>query len=70
MNKNELKAQMARHGDTNMSLAKAMKMSYAAFSAKLNSKKIFKQSEIQIIVDRYELTAEEIKDIFFTPQMS
>ena len=70
MNKNELRAQMARHGDNGQSLARALGISLAAFSDKINAKTCFKQTEIQVIIDRYNLGAEETQKIFFTLEVS
>jgi DNA-binding CsgD family transcriptional regulator len=70
MARNELRSQMALHGDTNQSLADALGISYGAFSQKINGKQSFTQREIQIIIDRYDLTAENTQRIFFTPEVS
>jgi len=71
MNRNELRAEMARHGDTSEVLAKLMDISTNAFSYKLNGKsKGFTQSEIQMIIDRYDLSSEAIWRIFFAPCVS
>lgn len=61
---------MARFGDTCQSLAKALGISLGTFSDKINGHTCFKQSEIQLMIDRYNLTAEDIKRIFFAPEMS
>ena len=65
MNKNELKAEMLRHGDTNETLAEALGISKASISKKLNAKKDFKQTEIRIVKERYNLTGEDLIRIFF-----
>ena len=72
MNANELRAQMARHGDSAKALAKALDMAEATLSCKLNGKRnqCFTQYEIQMIIDRYNLTAEEVMLIFFAPIVS
>ena len=72
MNANELKAQIVRHGDTSKALAKALGIAESTLSCKLNGRRdqCFSQFEIQIIIDRYKLTADEIMLIFFTPQVS
>lgn len=70
MNSNELRAQMARHGDNNLSLAKAMDMDASSMSLKINGKRFFTQPEIQFIIDYYNLTADDVMLIFFTPQVS
>ena len=66
MNKNELRAQMARHGDNSVSLAEALGISVTSISEKINGKRDFTQSEISIIKQRYNLTPDETDVIFFT----
>ena len=70
MVRNELRAHMARHGDTNETLAKALGISYVAFSQKINAKQSFTQSEIQIIINRYNLSPKDVHNIFFAPEVS
>lgn len=72
MNANELKAQIVRHGDTSKALAEALGRTESALSCKLNGRRnqCFTQFEIQTIIDRYELTADEVMLIFFTPEVS
>ena len=72
MNANELRAQIARHGDTSKALAEAIGRTESALSCKLNGKRnqCFTQFEIQKIIKRYNLTADEVMLIFFTPQVS
>lgn len=72
MNANELKAQMARHGDTAKGIVQAMKTSHCTFSCKLHGTRnqCFSQRDIQFFIDRYKLTADEVMLIFFTPQVS
>lgn len=72
MNPNELKAQMARYGDSNLKLAKALGISEATFSCKLNGKRnsCFTQTEIQTIIDRYKLTPDGVMVIFFASEVS
>ena len=66
MNTNKLRAKMALYGDTGGTLAKALGLSPQWFSRKLNEKNAeFTQGEIQAIKDRYNLTAEEVDEIFF-----
>lgn len=65
MNKKELRARMARYGDTYTSLAIALGISYAGFYNKINGKTTFTQREIQVIKERYNLSAEDIDNIFF-----
>ena len=71
MNTNKLRAKMALFGDTGSTLAEAIGISQQRFSAKLNGKDAeFTQGEIQTIKDRYNLTAEEVDDIFFNIKVS
>ena len=54
MKKQELLAQMARHGDTYKDLAAALGKTYTAVWQKINGVRPFTQSEIQTIIDRYK----------------
>lgn len=67
MNIRIFKSKMALYGDTNGSLAKALRISSQRCSAKVNSTNgaEFTQSEISTIKSRWNLTAEEIDAIFF-----
>lgn len=68
MNKNMFKSKMKLHGDTNAILAKAIGISPQRLSAKINETggAEFVQGEIEKIKDRYNLTPDEVNDIFFT----
>lgn len=71
MNANKLKAVMVLHGDTGGNLAQFLGISHSSFSKKLhNNGAQFTQGEIQAIKDRYNLTANEIDDIFFNIKVS
>ena len=72
MNVNELRAQIARHGDSAKALAKALGMAEATLSCKLNGRRnqCFTQYQIQAIIDRYGLTADDVMLIFFAPRVS
>ena len=70
MRKRELLAQMAKNGDTYKSLATALGRTYTAIWQKINGKRPFTQSEIQIIIDRYNLKAKDIQEIFFASEVS
>lgn len=72
MNKNLLKAEMLSHNDTPDSLAEALGIHRGTLSAKMNEYKgaEFTQGEIGIIVKRYSLSTDRIKDIFFTEMVS
>lgn len=66
MNKKKLKSVMALHGDTMRDLAKALGKSPQSISDKINERGTeFKQGEIAIIKDRYNLSAEQVESIFF-----
>lgn len=67
MNKNELVSKMKKYGDRNEDLAKYIGISPQRFSAKLNETggAEFTQSEIQKVKEKYNLTGEEVNDIFF-----
>lgn len=71
MNTNKLRAKMALYGDTGNNLSEALGISPQRFSAKINDNNAeFTQGEIQIIKDRYKLTAKEVDDIFFNQKVS
>ena len=70
MNSQELRAEMVRHGDNLASLAEALGKSYPTTLSKVNGKICFTQPEIQIIILRYNLTAERVMEIFFTPKVA
>ena len=69
MEKNELRAEIARNGDTCESLAKALGITLTSFSKKINAKNDFKQSEIRAIMTRYNLGPDDVVKIFFAPQV-
>lgn len=53
-------------GDTQGDLAKVIGITESTLSWKMNGKAEFKQSEIKAIADRYSLTGEEVKFMFFS----
>lgn len=67
MNANKLRAMMALHGDTGKVLSGVLNITQSRFSAKLTGRggAQFTQGEIQAIKDRYDLTPEQVDDIFF-----
>lgn len=65
MNVNLLRSKMVIHEDNFTKLARALEISRDALYCKMAQKRDFKQSEIAIIVERYNLTNDEIKQIFF-----
>lgn len=68
VNLNLLNSKMALYGDTNETLSKALDLSQQRLSAKRNSTNgaEFTQSEIQIIKERYNLTDQEVVEIFLS----
>lgn len=66
--KNLLISKMKLFGDTQESLAKALNLSLARTNAKINGTNgaEFTMSEIQIIKIRYNLTPEEVDEIFLS----
>ena len=67
MKKNIFESKMKLHGDIQSDLAKFLGISLSRFNAKLNGTDgaEFTRSEIQKIKERYNLTSEEIDEIFF-----
>lgn len=53
-------------GDTQGDLTKVLGITESTLSWKMNGKAEFKQSEIKAIADRYSLTGEEVKFMFFS----
>lgn len=53
-------------GDTQSQLARMLGVTESTLSWKINGRAEFKQSEIKTIADRYGLTGEEIKSMFFS----
>ncbi|CEO32944.1 hypothetical protein [Paraclostridium sordellii] len=72
MNKLLLKSKMILFGDNNGLLAEYIGISKQRFSAKINETKgaEFTQGEIRKIKNRYNLSAEEIEEIFFKNKVS
>ena len=66
MNKALLRSVMALHGDTNKSLAEYLQISEKSISDKINENNTeFKQSEIDAIIERYDLSNDQLRSIFF-----
>ena len=71
MNKKLFESAMKRYGDTQESLANFLGLTRACVNRKINeSTASFTQPEIKSIKERYELTAEEIDEIFFAENVS
>ena len=66
MNVKLFRSIMVLHNDTNKILADFLKVSEQTVCNKINENGTqFKQNEIAMLVKRYNLTAEQITDIFF-----
>ena len=65
MNMPILKAKMALHNDKGADLAKALGITETTLSTKINGKTDFTRNEIFKIKKRYNLSANEIDNIFF-----
>ena len=59
------KSKMALFGDTIVSLAESLEIHRLTLAEKINGKSDFKQSEITFLIDRWNLTASEVVQIFF-----
>lgn len=72
MNRNELIAEMKRHGDRQEDLAEYIGISPQRFSMKVNGKDgaEFTRPEIQKIQEKYNLSAEQVFIIFFASNVS
>lgn len=68
MNKVMLRSKMVLNGDTYKSLADGMKINTATFSNKINNKANFSKLEMQYIKEKYNLTAEDFVEMFFTSE--
>lgn len=72
INKNLLKSKMILNGDDQNALAAALGISIQRLSAKMNAKQVsekvkaaqFTLSEVRIIMERYNLTPDEVVEIF------
>lgn len=71
MNKARLKGVIVAHGDTQTDLAKALGLSLSALSLRINGHGSgFRQTEMDAIKKRYNLTAEDMDGIFFDRELS
>lgn len=67
MNRNMLKSIMALHDDTIRDLAAYLGITPNSVSNKINENgSEFKQGEIAMIKERYNLSADQVDDIFFS----
>lgn len=65
MNKKKLQHIMRENEDSYRKLAEKLDISLSAFAGKMNGLTLFNQEEIKKIKDLYNLTAEQIDQIFF-----
>lgn len=65
MNKNAFKSVMVLHGDTQKTVADALGVSEQTVGDKINGVSDFKTSEIKILINRYNLTPDQVDEIFF-----
>lgn len=66
MNTALLRSIMALHGDTNRDIASLLGITEASVSAKINENGTeFKQGEIALLKDKYNLSPEQVDQIFF-----
>ena len=67
MNGSKLKSIMVLNGDTIRDLAKFLDISPQSVSKKINENQSeFKQGEIAKIKERYNLSADQVEEIFFS----
>lgn len=66
----ELKVEMLRHGDDAKALSKALGVTEATMSHKINGETEWKVDQIHKVIKRYELPAERTMEIFFAESMS
>lgn len=66
MNKKLFNAYKALSGDTNVKISQALHISYCTLTNKLNGVSSFKQNEIKLIADRWNLDDTDIRKLFFS----
>ena len=66
--KYEIKAMLDKYGINQNDLAELLGITYQSVSAKLNGHKDFTQSEIFKIIHTFNLTPDEVMNIFFNPK--
>ena len=64
MNSNYLKYKMSQHGDSQKEISKLLNISQNALINKLKGKNFFTMREVRLLVERYDLDYQEIKEIF------
>ena len=65
INKTIMRSVMVRHSDTQEKLAEALNLQISGLNARINGKVDFRAREIAKIRDRYNLTSDEVMEIFF-----
>ncbi len=65
MNKQKFKSILALNGETQKSLAEYLKMSETTLSLKIAGRTEFSRVEIKNIKEKFNLTANELDEIFF-----
>ena len=69
MNSKLLRSIMLMHGDTNKTLSEYLGISETSLSNRINSRGTdFRQGEIVAIKNRYNLTADQVEEIFFATE--
>lgn len=66
--KEKLKEAMVAHGDTNKDLAASLGMTASNFSTIWNGRQSFQRKHIVRIAVRYNLSPQEVWDIFFSDE--
>lgn len=70
MNGNLLKSVIVKNGDTQSALAEAMGIPTSALCQRISGKVEFRRNEIKFIKERYNLTSDEVDQIFFEELVS
>lgn len=65
MNSLEMKVAMKRNQDTQEKLAEALGLQVSGICARINGKVDFRSNEMKVIKERYNLSPEEVINIFF-----
>lgn len=65
MNMKLLRSQMLMHDDTQVKLAEALGLPQSAISMRMTGKIDFRQNEMEAIRKRYQLTPDQVVEIFF-----
>lgn len=65
MNSLEMKVVMKRNQDTQEKLAEALALPVSGVNARINGSIEFRSGEMKLIKERYNLSAEDVVNIFF-----